>query len=515
MTKKRAHRYNRRKSLLCTGSISQRLLADSLRCIIGQRVTIDVLPDDVLLAIFDFHVFKYQDILQVLHAMTDDVVSWQSLVHVCRRWRCLVFRSPRRLNLQLHCDPGASTRRTLDVWPALPLLIEGDVSEATVDNVVAELKHTDRICHLDLYFDATSQIEIEKLWTAMQVPFPELTILCLEFKGVPYVPVLPDPFLGGSAPRLRYFELTSTPFPGLPKLLFSATHLVHLYLYQIPHSGYISPVAMATCLSMLTSLESLRLLFESPQSSPDQENRHSPPPTRFVLSALSIFLFKGVNEYLEELVAQIDTPRLRELSATFFNDIDFDTPELARFVSRSSILKAPDEVHVTFGSLIASVTLQPQASNSAYFEVKILCREPSWQLSSLAQICTTSFLLLATVEDLFIYNSIDPQLDWKDGIENIEWLELLLPFTAVKNLYLSEQYAQRIAPALQEITGGGTTEVLSALQNLYLEGFRQSKPKSVEKDIERFISARQSNDHPVVLSEWERDLGSITDVGGP
>jgi hypothetical protein len=41
---------------------------------------------------------------------------------------------------------------------------------------------------------------------------------------------------------------------------------------------------------------------------------------------------------------------------------------------------------------------------------------------------------------------------WGDGIENIEWLELLLPFTAVKNLYLSKRIAPRVqvVAALQE-----------------------------------------------------------------
>ncbi|KAI0270296.1 hypothetical protein BGY98DRAFT_1010613, partial [Russula aff. rugulosa BPL654] len=54
------------------------------------------------------------------------------------------------------------------------------------------------------------------------------------------------------------------------------------------------------------------------------------------------------------------------------------------------------------------------------------------------------------------------------------------------------------------ITGGGTAEVLTALQNLYLEGFQPSE--SVEGCIERFISARQLTDHPVVISVWDRDL---------
>jgi hypothetical protein len=255
---------------------------------------------------------------------------------------------------------------------------------------------------------------------------------------------------------------------------------------------------------MLTRLTELGLGFESPQSCPDQETRRLPPPTRSVLPALRIFGFKGVNEYLEELVAQIDTPRLGHFKATFFNDIDFDIPELIRLVSHASVLKAPNEAHVVFDSRTASVKLQPQASNFEHFKVEILCREPDWQLSSVAQICTTSLPLLSTTENLFIYERVDSQLDWKDGIENIEWLELLLPFTAVKNLYLSKQFAPRIAPALQDMTAGGTTEVLTALQNLYLEGFQSSE--SVQEGIKRFVSGRQFTDHPVAISVWDRDL---------
>src|SRR5260221_5208216 len=48
------------------------------------------------------------------------VESWQLLVHVCRRWRSLVFGSPRRLNLRLFCTPETPAKDTLAVWPALP-----------------------------------------------------------------------------------------------------------------------------------------------------------------------------------------------------------------------------------------------------------------------------------------------------------------------------------------------------------------------------------------------------------
>jgi len=82
-------------------------------------------------------------------------------------------------------------------------------------------------------------------------------------------------------------------------------------------------------------------------------------------------------------------------------------------------------------------------------------------------------------------------------------LELLVPFTAVKNLYLSKQFAPRIAPALQELTGDRTTEVLPSLENVFLEGFLPSEP--VEEGIRQFISARQLANRPVAISVWERD----------
>jgi hypothetical protein len=511
-----------------TGIISQRLLADSMlvRCDVDQVVTVDDLPDDILLAIFDFYLFKYQD-LDFLELSEYDtkwkMESWQLLVHVCRRWRSLVFVSPRRLNLQLFCLTGGYSRKSLDVWPALPLVIQGYVYDSSVDNVVAELEHSDRICQIDLNCYLTSQIQ--KLWTAIQVPFPKLVVLCLSladiisglwlYSGLLYGPVLPDSFLGGSVPHLQFLSLAYIPFPGLPKVLLSATHLVKLWLLAIPYSGYISPEVMVTCLSMLTSLEELKFQFHSPQSSPDQESRRPPPPTRSVLPALKSFWFKGVNEYLEELVARIDTPRLDRLLTTFFNDIDFNTPELNQFISRTPTLGAYDEARLIFHRREAQVRLCPfqtERSDHRIAEVKILCQVSDWQLSSLAQVCTLSLHPLLTMENLYIYEDPDSPPNWMDDIENTEWLNLLFPFTAVKNLYLSKQFSPRIAPALQELAGGRMTDVLPALRNVLLEGFQPSEP--VQEGIAQFISARRLISHPVATSVWDRDsVGAVSLAG--
>ncbi len=478
-----------------------------------------MLPDDVLLAIFDFFVVADQDFLrsgdQLAIQITISTFSkrrvewWQPLVHVCRRWRGLVFQSPHRLNLQLCCTLESVTRKTVDVWPALPLLIMNDYMSnkpEAMDDLPSALEHSNRIRQINILRAYPTALQIQKVWAAMQVPFPELTALTLDLLSLPSerVPAVPDSFLGGSAPRLRILTFAGIPFPGLQILLLSATHLVELHLVGIPHSGYISPEEMVTCLSVLTSLERLTLGFESPQSSPDQESGPDapPPPTRSLLPTVMTFWFKGVNEYLEDLLARIDAPRLYRLSIIFFNDIDFDTPQLIQFVGRTLTFKPPNETHVSFDSSNVQLQLQSQAPNLEGVQVDISCREPNWQLSALAQICTSFSPHLSTAETLYVYEYFHSKPDWSD-VENTEWLEVLFPFTAVKNLYISKEFGPRIAPTLQELTEGGMTAMLPILQNIFLEGFQPSE--SVEEGIGRFISGRQLTDHPIIISSWDRD----------
>jgi len=453
-----------------------------------QMKGIDVLPDDILLEIFDFYMKEYP----ILPARRY-VEAWQSLVHVCRRWRSLVFRSPRRLNLRLFCTPETRARDTLDVWPALPLIVRGNMTLSSGTDVIAALGQRNRICEVTLL--SLADWQLEKVLAAMQVPFPELTDLQL-FSYGEMLPVIPDSFLGGSAPRLRIFTLDSISFPGLPNLLLSANHLVYLRLTDIPHSGYISPEAMAAFLSVLSSLESFQLQFQSPQSHPDWESRSLPPPKRSILPSLDYFLFKGVTEYLEDLVTFIDAPQLNTLYITFFNQIDFDTPRIAQFINRTPKLKKRD-AHVQFNDDFACVGLPPR---SRTLEIAISCKEPDWQLSSVAQVCNSSFHPLSMVEDLYIEHQC-LQLVWEnDAIENTLWLELLLPFTAVKNLYLSKEFAPGIAAALQDLVGARITEVLPSLQKIFVEELRLGP---LQENIWQFAGARRRHSgHPIAISVW-------------
>jgi hypothetical protein len=450
---------------------------------------IDALPDDVLPEIFDFFM-----IMNSSYGGKTGIEAWQSLVHVCRRWRTLVFRSPRRLNLRLVCTPETPVKDTLDIWPALPLIVRGRMTLSSgTDNIIAALERSSRVCQVYLLNLAVWQLE--KVLAAMQVPFPELTDLRL-FSDGETLPVTPDSFLDGSAPRLQYFESSGIPFLGLPKLLPSATHLVELWLSNIPHSGYISPEAMVALLCALSSLGSLFLEFESPQSRPALESRCLPPPKRSILPALDEFRFKGVTEYLEDLMTFIDAPQLNFLLITFFNQIDFDCPRLAQFVNRTPTLRTLNESHVQFCDNFARVGLSPGPGT---VEMVISCREPDWQLSSVAQVCNSSLHPISTVEDLYIEHEYS-ELIWKnDAIENTLWLELLLPFTAVENLYLSEEFAPGIAATLQELVEDRIAELLPNLQNIFVEGLQVKSSGHLQENIWQFAAARW---HPIAISAW-------------
>ena len=459
-------------------------------------ISINILPEDVLLAIFDFLV-----LVDNCQLKKKEIEAWQSLVHVCRRWRCVIFGSPRHLKLQLVCTPGTPARDTLDVWPDLPLFIRdfGNHERKGVDNVIAVLERSNRVCQINL--KDLPRSHLEKVSAAMRAPFPALSHLELSSELSSFdemAPVLPDSFLGKSAPRLRLLWLDRIPFPGLPKLLLSATHIVVLYLGDIPHSGYIAPEAMATALSTLASLGSLSLEFRSPRSHPDREKRRPPPRTRSVLPVLTYFWFKGVTEYLDDLVALIDTPQINCLYITFFNQIIFDTPQLAQFLSRTPNLKAPEQARIAFEVGAATISLSSQTSS---YVVRIPCRELDWQVSSLEQVCTWCLPPISTLADLYIYEKTYSQPDWQDNVENTLWLELLHPFATAKNLYISDEFAPRVVPALKELVGRRTTDVLPSLQNIFLEGLQPWGP--VQEGIARFVVARLLSGLTVAVSRWD------------
>jgi hypothetical protein len=371
-----------------------------------------------------------------------------------------------------------------------------------MDNVIAALELRDRVDKIDLRAHGVCSSLLKQLLAAMQEPFLELT--SLKLATYDKLRVIPDSFLGGSAPRLQVLSLERIPYPGLPKLLLSSTRLVTLSLLKTPHSGYISPEAMVTALSTLTRLEILTLEFQSTQSRPDQECRHLPPPTRYILPSLTQFGFAGVSEYLEEFMAHIDTPLLNDLDIHFLNDLGLDTLQFIQFISRTPNLNAPqwEEADIVFHLRAAVVSLCSETSNCSLM-VKISCGDIDRQLlSSLEQVCT-ALPHTPVLERLYIHESTGERAYWKDDIEDTQWLELLHPFTSARNLHICKRIARRIVPALQDLVGAESTQVLPALQSIFLEGRRPSE--YVQRGLGWFVDGRQeATGHTIHIIPRER-----------
>ena len=461
-------------------------------------MVISDLPDEVLLEIFGFYVVhplpypSYED-------------AWYTLVHVCRRWRYVVFGSPHRLDLRLLCTNfhGRLTK-ALDIWPELPIAIHVIYGEGipppSVTNVISVLKRRDRVCKVTINNIPNSLLEDV---AATSEPFPALIELELS-SSEQDAPILPDSFLGGSVPRLQSLILRGVPFPAVGKLLLSTRDLVTLHLAFIPPSGYISPEAMVAILSELTKLKSIYLTsFGTPQfrtHGASQRSPGRPALTRVVLPALTTFRYCGIRKYLEGIVSRIDAP-LDSIAVTIFDELIFDIPLLRDFVARTKILNAPHRVDMSFltGSAGISLFQRKGSTNFKVLDLVIHDSTPGLHLSSLAQSCSSFLPSLPSLEHLGV--SGDLPSGGQDGVENSRRMELLRPFITVKDLVLDEPAALSVAPALQELVGKQVTEILPELRNIFLVGFQLSG--SVPEGIGNFVAVRELSGRPVIVHHRE------------
>jgi hypothetical protein len=454
-------------------------------------ITINILPDDVLLEIFDFWV-------------SDVELRWRLLGHVCRRWREIVFASPRRLNLQILCTHRTPVKTDLGIWPTFPITIVYDIPQRSrgddrsrgEDNIIAALEHKDRVYKVRL---RVWYSQLAKITAVMREPFPLLTHLDIvatpatRSDGVEFVPVLPIDFLGGSAPRLHYLSLLSVPFPTIRTILLSTNNLVSLCLYRIPQTGYISPEAMLACLAVLSKLERFDLGF---LSVPDQTRR--PPITEIqtVLPALTNFTFLGTSEYLEDLVARINSPKLDQIRIDFVNQpANFQASQLSQFIGRTGPVFSHAEA--TFSDEY-TFSMHPQTIRPPWYlstpGIIIRWGKVDWRVSHVVQ-AISQFKMSATLS-----NVVHLKLELDHGrarqlegsTYDVEWQRFLRQFSNVKTLYVSRKLAPHISLVLEEIAEGMAAEVLPSLDLIWLGGQRASS-------IKKFVASRRLADRRVTV----------------
>ena len=446
-----------------------------------------MLPDDVLLEIFDFRRRDHD-----CSWTPEKVWDWHILAHVCRRWRQITFASPLRLNLQISCTFGTPVRKSIDIWPAFPIALQYDpdgrprtLAPTDEDSVTAALKHISRICKV--FLGSVTGLQLRRIAKVMQEPFPALTHLRLRSKDR-NVPDLPGEFLGRSAPCLQELDLDGIPFSALPILLPSATDLQSLSLYNTPQTGYISPEEMVAGLAMLTRLNWFSIHFRSPNSRPDQIR--PPPTTRTVLPALTSFSFHGVREYLEDFASRIDAPQLDEISIEYFNQlVDFDVPQLSRILNRLEALKRPIACSIGFDSRSISFDI---SETDVDIQIWITCEGLDWQVSHLTQALSRTSFVPSNIVHLTIKSNFDPNELIPEDVDDVEWLQLLNLFSSVQALEVPKQLARHISRALELIPDGlMATEVLPALNMLCFE--KQSA------SVDKFIAARRDSGRPVTV----------------
>ncbi|KAI9456576.1 hypothetical protein F5148DRAFT_1369702 [Russula earlei] len=452
---------------------------------------INTLPDGVLLGIFSFFVKD--------GSMTAS--GWQTLAHVCQRWRDIVLASPPRLNLRLVYNGNRPISEMPFVSSVLPvainIAIEDPYQSPSLErfwvNTAAflESEHCHRICEID--FATVPDPQMERLAAAMEKPFPQLTYLricCVDSDAM----LLKDSFLGGSAPLLRHLELQNCWFPGISKLGLSPNHLVTLHVQAIPYSGYISPQTWVTILSVMDRLESFRL--EPPYVPRDPGSR--PSLTRSVLPALTELGFEGFHEYLEELLAQIEVPLLNKLVVTFFTRDNFVVPQLHHLINHAESFKTCDRATVIHEYSTTQFAILKEINGSPELSLKLELPKSRHRFSSLAQLCSSSLLLPSTLVQLHIrdFHLLGRQ-SYGEATQCLEFLDL---FIAVKDLSLTEHVGRHVCQVLGELAEERVTEVLPALQNIFLHHSRSWE--SVPSSIQRFIAARQLSGQPVAVYPW-------------
>ena len=410
---------------------------------------------------------------------------------MCQRWRQIIFSSPLGLNLRLYCTYGTPVSKSLDCWPALPIVVQyGGVPNLDPpapqddDNIIAALKQSGRVRSISL---TVTRSLLEKL-SAISEPFSELEEMTLLSHDSIQL-TLPSTFRWD--PRLRTLHSTRITFPSFPPLLSPCQYLVDLQLHEILSAGYFSPEEFANALSGMTQLRTVSLHLLSFPRRRSFLSLPPPPGERILLPVLTRLKYRGISRYLDSLAARIDAPRLEDIDITFFSQPTMDASQLGRFIERVGLQAPLSRADVEISTHAISISLA-NASTSLPLRLQISCKQLDWQLSCMAQVCDQFSLFLFRVENLRI-NAIESS-SGDDGVDDEQWLELVLGFSGVKDFRVTGEVATKILRAFPPANGSNAT-VLPALRHIYVEGLRATS----EPLWDALQDSQRLSGHPVEL----------------
>jgi len=219
------------------------------------------------------------------------------------------------------------------------------------------------------------------------------------------------------------------------------------------------------------------------------------PITWAVLPSLTNFEFRGVNEYLEDLVARIDTPRLNSIKITYLTDLQ--VTQLSHFFDRS--VGPFKHATILFDVPHFSLKMSRPTGWDWHHPVTtvISCLGIGLRVSNMARVPSKFSAMLSTVVDLKLIGSIRTR--HPNDADDLECLHLLHQFSRVQALYASRDIAACLARALNSTTGEIVAKALSSLDLICLE----EQPSS---SIEKFFAFRQLSGRPVTIVDTEAEF---------
>ena len=211
------------------------------------------LNDDILLGIF--HCYRLDEMNG-----WNDRLGWRKLLHVCQRWRHLIYECSSHLGMYITCTNGAPIVDTLDHLPPLPLIVKYTSTTRRTEQdelgIYQALRLHGRIRLIGI--DLPPSI-LHKALALMDENFPILEHLSLSYScsadsGDRLPLTLPKAFL---APNLRNLTLSGISLPRRLRLLTSTVSLVTFFFFFFwinLYSGFTdsrsSPVAVHVLLQL-------------------------------------------------------------------------------------------------------------------------------------------------------------------------------------------------------------------------------------------------------------------------
>jgi hypothetical protein len=255
-------------------------------------------------------------------------------------------------------------------------------------------------------------------------------------------------------------------------------------------------------LAASTSLLCLFIEFNSSHSLPNQNSL--PPVTRTVLPALSTIEFEGASDYLEDLVARIDCPKLEHNKISYLHRCaSFRAARLMEFMDRLENPRLRQIPWLDVHFLSEGIFLWFSHLHHMGF-TWITFKGTKWGVSHLIQMFRQFSPKLSEVCHLSI--KYDPERPPGPEIGPNEWVQLLHPFTTVQTLHVKDE-VHHDPPAVEgvtrEIVPGADSELLPALGLLYLECGPQVAYLAF---LENFVAARRLSSCPVTAVKCQEEF---------